>query len=181
MRLTHWLNYETGRPRVRSYRSVRTQPPKADTYSARTEKFVHFLEVARTTTKFVLARTFHTSSQPRPADPQNYPFLYINHAHFKLTNHTIVLGHDTRTKFGPDDVSRTSCENSRTRAARTKLRHFLAAMGERTHFSVLAEYVSAFTVGRVNTCQINTIRLIIFIPSSCVNHRCFTAPPIRQR
>jgi len=43
----------------------------------------------------------------------------INHAHFELTNHTIVLGHGTRTKFGPDDVARTSCENSR-RAARIK-------------------------------------------------------------
>jgi len=48
--------------------------------------------------------------------------------------------------FGPDDVSRTSCENSPTRAARTKLRHsFLTALGERTHFS--AEYVSALKLG----------------------------------
>jgi len=68
----------------------------------------------------------------------------INHAHFKLTNHTIVLGHGTRTKFGQDDLARTSCENSRTRAVRTKWRHsVLAALGERTQFSVLAVYVSA--------------------------------------
>jgi len=64
-----------------------------------------------------------------------------------LTNHTIVLRHDTRQMFCLDDVSRTSCENSRTRAARKKLRHFfLAALGERTNVSVLAEYVSAFTL-----------------------------------
>jgi len=36
---------------------------KADTYSARTDKCVRFLEVAITRTKFVLARTFHTARE----------------------------------------------------------------------------------------------------------------------
>jgi len=88
----------------------------------------------------------------------------IKHAHFKLTNHTIVLAHDTRKMFCPDDVSRTSCENSRTRAARTKWRHsFLAALGERTHFSVLAEYVSAFSCEATEVVPIRLISTPLWI------------------
>lgn len=47
---------------------------------------------------------------------QLFLLFRISHAHLKfLANHTIVVGHHTRKKFCPDDVSRTSCENSQTR------------------------------------------------------------------
>lgn len=67
----------------------------------------------------------------------------VNNAHFKfLTNK-----HYSRKKFCPADVSRTSCENSKTRAARTKWCHFvLAALGTRTNFFLIVEYEQALMI-----------------------------------
>jgi len=74
------------------------------------------------------------------------PAELFNHAHFTLTNHTIALGDGSRTKFAPEDVSRTRSETRRGRSFRTKWRHFVVAELP-LHFSlwVLAEYGAALT------------------------------------
>lgn len=104
---------------------------KVSTYSARTEKFVRFLEVTRTRTKLTLAGTFHTLAETRVQNSQEFctrvAFIYLFHRklplqqHFRLSalttptsNFWIVVGHHTRNRFCPGNVSRTSCENSQT-------------------------------------------------------------------
>lgn len=75
--------------------------------------------------------------------------LQINHTHSKLlTNHTIAVRHHMRKKFCLEVVSRTSCKNSKSRAATKTLCSFCV---ENIIFRHLEDKLSTFLHSAVFT------------------------------